>query len=136
MQESQEVLRLLGARHVHDLSEYRQHLIAAICVGWSPKTIAVGSGTSERTAYRQLQELARTCSTPQASRRRATSCAPGPNCRARAARLGPSSSSTKTACLALFARRARSAVPDWPAGACSHVPSAEDESFERKVRRR
>ena len=59
MHESQEVLHLVGGRHVHDLTDYQNHLVAAICVGWSPYAIATASGRSQRTTYRHIQELAR-----------------------------------------------------------------------------
>lgn len=45
MHEPQEVLRILGQRHVRDLGDYRQHLIAAVCVGWPPKAMAAGIGS-------------------------------------------------------------------------------------------
>jgi hypothetical protein len=58
MHESHETLRLLGERHVHDLTDYQQHLIAAICVGWPVDAIATRLDVKTRTLYRHLQELA------------------------------------------------------------------------------
>ncbi len=57
MHEPQEVLRILGQRQVRDLGEYRQHLIAAICMGWPPKAMARTGARSERSVYRHLQAL-------------------------------------------------------------------------------
>ena len=58
MHESQEVLHLLRERHVHDLTDYQQHLIGAICIGWPPRQIAPASGRKEKSVYRHMQALA------------------------------------------------------------------------------
>lgn len=79
MHEPREVLRILGQRHFHDLGDYRQHLIAAICVGWSPKAMAA-SGKSERTWSATFRRWRSRSSIPPALSPLATSCAPGPSC--------------------------------------------------------
>ncbi len=58
MYQVHEVLGPLHERHVHDLNPYQQHLVAAICVGWTAATIAEGLGVSPKSLYRHVHELA------------------------------------------------------------------------------